>query len=48
VCEPGGAKSTALITRDLFGGGYSVESGWEKRLDLRNIFLQVPILLFMS
>jgi len=38
VCEPGGAKSTTLITRDLFGGGDSIESGWEKRLDLRNIF----------
>jgi len=38
VSEHGGAKSTTLITRDLFGGGDSVESGWEKRLDLRNIF----------
>jgi len=38
VSEPGGAKSTTLITRDLFGGGDFVESGWEKRLDLRNIF----------
>jgi len=51
VSEPGGAKSTTLITRDLFGGGDSVESesqeldlnlqvpsGWEKCLDLKNIF----------
>jgi hypothetical protein len=45
--EPGGAKSTALITRDLLGGAtletesleldldLQVPSGWEKRLDLK-------------
>ncbi|KAH8503093.1 hypothetical protein Peur_066890 [Populus x canadensis] len=46
--EPGGAKSTALITRDLLGGAtletesleldldLQVPSGWEKRLDLKS------------
>jgi hypothetical protein len=57
VSEPGGAKSTTLITRDLFGGGDSVDSeyqeldlnlqvssGWEKRMDLRNIFCKCQFL----
>jgi len=38
VSEPGGAKSTTLITRDLLGGGDSAESE-SQELDLD---LQVP------
>jgi hypothetical protein len=55
--EPGGAKSTALITRDLLGGAtletesleldldLQVPSGWEKRLDLKVIGVLIWVLL---
>lgn len=52
-------KSTALITRDLLGGGFALDSkeldldmqvpsGWEKRLDLKVPFLFIIVDSFIS
>jgi len=58
--EPGGAKSTALITRDLLGGAtletesleldldLQVPSGWEKRLDLKVLVFLSGFCLFLE